>query len=238
MSTTLWIIIVILILLVAGYVGYAWYLSNQIKNAAGIYYTKVTTDVDGNSSSSVVCVMTEYDSNKAIIKPATQKVDTDDASMFFMWNPLNWFKDYTIISSDSDALAWDSSIKAFVSTDSSKDFMFTKDETNGLTCTIKQTTADSSKESFLVNETNSGIMNASELYPTENPAEFRPANSAYTDLTNNNFLDTGFHFQMNTTMSTNKNPDLQQGLRESIEVPVSYVGPWNESSWQQYVPLK
>ena len=243
MDTTTWIIIIVVILiLVVGaiYAGISWYFDKQIKNAAGIYYTKVTTDVDGNSSSSVVCVTTEYDSNKAIIKPATHKVDTHDASMFFMWNPKNWpwfNKNYTIIS-DSDALSWDSSINAFVSTDSSKDFMFTNDKTNGLTCTIKQTTTDSSKEPFLVNETNSGIMNASELYPTENPAEFRPANSAYTDLSNNNFLDTGFHFQMNTTMSTNKNPDLQQGLRESIEVPVSYVGPWQESSWQQYVPLK
>ena len=244
MSTTLWIIIVILILLVAGYVGIAMYFDNKIKNAAGIYYTKVTTDESGTSSSSEICIATTYDSNKTILSTAVEKVFSDDSSMFNMWNPMNWpwfNKNYTIISSDSDVLSWDSSKNAFTNTDSSKDFMFTYNLTGG-TCTYtpKQTTetTDSSKEPFLVNETNSGIMNASELYPTENPAEFRPANSAYTDLTNNNFLDTGFHFQMNTTMSTNKNPDLQQGLRESIEVPVSYVGPWNESSWQQYVPLK
>lgn len=234
-TSTIWIIIGIILVIIAGiYVGFSWYYDNQIKNAAGLQYTQVTTNDEGESSSSVVCVMAEYDSNKAIVKTAVEKVSSDDSSMFNMWNPLNWFKDdYILISSDSDVLSWDSSNNIFMNEDSDKDFTFIKNEDG--TCTY---TPNSSKESFLVNETNGGIMNASELYPTENPAEFRPANSAYTDLTNNNFLDTGFHFQMNTTMSTNKNPDLQQGLRESIEVPVSYVGPWNESSWQQYVPLK
>jgi hypothetical protein len=180
--------------------------------------------------------MAEFNEDKTIKKTAVEKVSSDYSSMFNMWNPANWpwFNDeYTIISNDSDVLSWDSSKLIFMNEDSSKDFTFTKNADSS--CNY---IPNSSKESFLVNETNGGIMNASELYPTENPAEFRPANSAYTDLTNNNFLDTGFHFQMNTTMSTNKNPDLQQGLRESIEVPVSYVGPWNESSWQQYVPLK
>ena len=238
MSTTLWIIIIVLIILVASYVGYAMYLNNKIKNAVGLQYTKVTTDNNGVSSSSVMCIMTEFNEDKTIKTTAVEKVSSDDSSMFNMWNPMNWpwFSDkYTIIPNDSDVLSWDSSNLIFSNpSDSSKDFIFTKNTTDS-SCTY---IPDPSKESFLVNETNSGIMNASELYPTENPAEFRPANSAYTDLTNNNFLDTGFHFQMNTTMSTNKNPDLQQGLRESIEVPVSYVGPWNESSWQQYVPLK
>ena len=237
MSTTLWIIIAVIILLVVSYVGIAMYFDNQVKNAVGLQYTKVTTNESGVSSSSVMCIMAEYNEDKTIKKTAVENVSSDDSSMFNMWNPMNWpwFSDkYTIIPNDSDVLSWDSSNLIFSNTeDSSKDFIFTKN-TDG-SCTY---TPNSSKESFLVNETNSGIMNASELYPTENPAEFRPANSAYTDLTNNNFLDTGFHFQMNTTMSTNKNPDLQQGLRESIEVPVSYVGPWNESSWQQYVPLK
>lgn len=241
MSTTLWIIIVILILLVAGYVGFAMWFDSQIKKAVGLQYTKVTTDESGTSSSSEICIMTEYDSNKTVVKTAVEKVSSDDSYMFNMWNPLNWpwiNKNYTIIHNDSDVLSWDSSNNIFMNTDSSKDFVFSKNNDGSCNYAVKDTTEYISNESFLVNETNSGIMNASELYPTENPAEFRPANSAYTDLTNNNFLDTGFHFQMNTTMSTNKNPDLQQGLRESIEVPVSYVGPWNESSWQQYVPLK
>lgn len=240
MDTTTWIIIVvILVLLAACYVGYAWYLGNQIKNAVGLQYTTVTTADDGTSSSSVMCVMTEFNEDKTIKKTAIEKVSSDDSSMFNMWNPKNWplFSDeYTVIHNNSDVLSWDSSNRIFMNEDSNKGFVFHKNETAAdSSCTY---IPNSSKESFLVNETNGGIMNASELYPTENPAEFRPANSAYTDLTNNNFLDTGFHFQMNTTMSTNKNPDLQQGLRESIEVPVSYVGPWNESSWQQYVPLK
>ena len=81
-------------------------------------------------------------------------------------------------------------------------------------------------------------MNAESLYPAENPADFLPPNSAYTDLTQNNFLDTGYHYQMNTTMSTNKNADLMLGLRPQIEVPVTNVGPWNNSTWQQYVPMK
>lgn len=238
-TSTILIIIGIILVIIAGiYVGFSLYFKNQIENAAGLQYTQVTTDAEGESSSSVVCVMAEYDSNKAIVKTAVEKVSSDDSSMFNMWNPLNWFKDdYILISSDSDVLSWNSSKLIFMNEDSNKDFLFTKNENGSCTYTPKKTT-DSSAEPFLVNETNGGIMNASELYPTENPAEFRPANSAYTDLTNNNFLDTGFHFQMNTTMSTNKNPDLQQGLRETIEVPVSYVGPWNESSWQQYVPLK
>lgn len=238
-TSTILIIIGIILVIIAGiYVGFSWYFDNQIKNAAGLQYTQVTTDAEGKSSSAVVCVMAEYDSNKAIVKTAVEKVSSDDSSMFNMWNPLNWFKDdYILISSDSDVLSWNSSKLIFMNEDSNKDFIFTKNADSSCNYIPKKTT-DSSAEPFLVNETNSGIMNASELYPTENPAEFRPANSAYTDLTNNNFLDTGFHFQMNTTMSTNKNPDLQQGLRETIEVPVSYVGPWNESSWQQYVPLK
>lgn len=238
MDTTTWIIIIVVILvLIAGiYVGIAMWFDNQIKNAVGLQYTKVTTADDGTSSSSVMCVMTEFNEDKTIKKTAVEKVSSDDSSMFNMWNPMNWplFNDkYTIIHNNSDVLSWDSSKLIFMNEDSNKDFTFTKNADSS--CNY---IPNSSKESFLVNETNGGIMNASELYPTENPAEFRPANSAYTDLTNNNFLDTGFHFQMNTTMSTNKNPDLQQGLRESIEVPVSYVGPWNESSWQQYVPLK
>lgn len=235
-SVILWIIFGVLALIAACYVGIYWYFDNQIKNAIGLQYTKVKTADDGTSSSAVMCVMTEFNEDKTIKKTAVEKVSSDDSSMFNMWNPMNWpwFNDkYTIIPNDSDVLSWDSSNRIFMNEDSDKDFKFTKNADSS--CTYMP---NSSKESFLVNETNGGIMNASELYPTENPAEFRPANSAYTDLTNNNFLDTGFHFQMNTTMSTNKNPDLQQGLRESIEVPVSYVGPWNESSWQQYVPLK
>lgn len=238
-SVILWIIVGFILVVGAIYAGISLYFNNQIKNAVGLQYTQVTTDDEGKSSSAVVCVMAEYDSNKAIVKTAVEKVSSDDSSMFNMWNPFNWFKDdYILISSDSDVLSWDSSNKIFMNKDSDKDFTFTRNDDGSCTYTVNKTTTDSSTEPFLVNETNGGIMNASELYPTENPAEFRPANSAYTDLTNNNFLDTGFHFQMNTTMSTNKNPDLQQGLRESIEVPVSYVGPWNESSWQQYVPLK
>lgn len=237
-TTTTWVTIIIVILILLGlcYVGFAMWFDSQIKKAVGLQYTKVTTDDNGTSSSSVMCIMTEFNEDKTIKKTAVEKVSSDDSSMFNMWYPWNWpwfNKNYTIIHNDSDVLTWDSSNNIFMNKDSDKDFTFIKNEDG--TCTY---TPNSSKESFLVNETNSGIMNASELYPTENPAEFRPANSAYTDLTNNNFLDTGFHFQMNTTMSTNKNPDLQQGLRESIEVPVSYVGPWNESSWQQYVPLK
>lgn len=238
-TSTIWIIIgIILALLAAIYFGIYWYFDNQIKNAVGLQYTTVTTADDGTSSSSVMCVMTEFNEDKTIKRTAVEKVSSDDSSMFNMLNFMNWpwFNDkYTIISNNSDVLSWDSSKLIFMNEDSNKDFVFYKNNDEKGTCTY---TPNSSKESFLVNETNGGIMNASELYPTENPAEFRPANSAYTDLTNNNFLDTGFHFQMNTTMSTNKNPDLQQGLRESIEVPVSYVGPWNESSWQQYVPLK
>lgn len=239
-TSTILIIIGIILVIIAGiYVGFSWYFDNQIKNAVGLQYTQVTTDDEGKSSSAVVCVMTEFDSNKAIVKTAVEKVSSDDSSMFNMWNFMNWpwFNDeYTIIHNNSDVLSWDSSNLIFMNEDSNKDFVFYKNkDAADSSCTY---IPNSSKEPFLVNETNGGIMNASELYPTENPAEFRPANSAYTDLTNNNFLDTGFHFQMNTTMSTNKNPDLQQGLRETIEVPVSYVGPWNESSWQQYVPLK
>lgn len=241
MDNTTWIFIVvgILVLLAGIYAGISWYFDKQIKNAIGLQYTTVTTADDGTSSSAVMCVMTEFNEDKTIKKTAVEKVSSDYSSMFNMWNFMNWpwiNDNYTIISNDSDVLSWDSSNRIFMNEDSNKDFVFykTKDSADS-SCTYMP---NSSKESFLVNETNGGIMNASELYPTENPAEFRPANSAYTDLTNNNFLDTGFHFQMNTTMSTNKNPDLQQGLRESIEVPVSYVGPWNESSWQQYVPLK
>lgn len=93
------------------------------------------------------------------------------------------------------------------------------------------------RETFVTDET-PAIMNAESLYPAENPADFLPPNSAYTDLTQNNFLDTGYHYQMNTTMSTNKNADLMLGLRPQIEVPVTNVGPWNNSTWQQYVPMK
>ena len=93
-------------------------------------------------------------------------------------------------------------------------------------------------EKFNVDETSQIELNAANLYPSQDPKQFLPPNSTYSDLTKNNFLNTGYHYQMNTTMSTMKNPDLQMGLRESLEVPVSNVGAWNLSSWQQYVPLK
>ena len=93
-------------------------------------------------------------------------------------------------------------------------------------------------ENFDVNNVSQVELNAANLYPSQDPKQFLPPNSTYSDLTKNNFLDTGYHYQMNTTMSTMKNPDLQMGLRESLEVPVSNVGAWNLSSWQQYVPLK
>lgn len=118
-------------------------------------------------------------------------------------------------------------------------------EDKATTCTYKPKTATESTntqnnttENFNVDETSQIELNAANLYPSQDPKQFLPPNSTYSDLTKNNFLDTGYHYQMNTTMSTMKNPDLQMGLRESLEVPVSNVGAWNLSSWQQYVPLK
>ena len=117
-------------------------------------------------------------------------------------------------------------------------------EDNAATCEYKQKTKETTNtgnnttENFNVDETSQIELNAANLYPSQDPKQFLPPNSTYSDLTKNNFLDTGYHYQMNTTMSTMKNPDLQMGLRESLEVPVSNVGAWNLSSWQQYVPLK
>ena len=245
-STIVWIIfgVIAFIILVVLPLVMHFVFYKKLEDACLIYYEETTegsttpvkkyfgptVDDKGTITSSAL-----FNAYNAKNSTATTPY-TEGPGFVFKW--LWPFDGYTRVESSEDATA-SGKVPAGYTFDTDK---YTCTKATGETYVNYSDFNDEKKkpterETFVTDET-PAIINAESLYPAENPADFLPPNSAYTDLTQNNFLDTGYHYQMNTTMSTNKNADLMLGLRPQIEVPVTNVGPWNNSTWQQYVPMK
>lgn len=240
METSTWIIIIVVVIVViilVWMVVMRFVIYKKLEDACLIYYEESTDDGKTNKLYFGPTMEGETIKASALTNAynAKNKV-TEGPGFVFKW--LWPFGGFSRVETSEDATA-SGKIPAGYTFDTDK---YTCTKATGETYVNYSDLGDEKKkpaeqETFVTDET-PAIMNAESLYPAENPADFLPPNSAYTDLTQNNFLDTGYHYQMNTTMSTNKNADLMLGLRPQIEVPVTNVGPWNNSTWQQYVPMK
>lgn len=238
-STILIIVVVVIVVFVVGWILIMYFVFyKKLEDACLIYYEE--SDAEGKTNKLYFGptlddkgeIKTSALTNAYNAKNKTQ----DGPSFVFKW--LWPFGGFSRVETSEEATASDK-IPAGHTFDADK---YTCPKATGETYVNyselnEEKKKPTERETFVTDET-PAIMNAESLYPAENPADFLPPNSAYTDLTQNNFLDTGYHYQMNTTMSTNKNADLMLGLRPQIEVPVTNVGPWNNSTWQQYVPMK